>query len=131
MSSIEINEELLDQKLAHLEEARSWSSRVISKLETMIRTADDYTLFRVNPLQYAKEKLMAETEAVELFLYASKAGLFEMGVDDVGDEYPVRFNGALVPESGIFLRTATFGVRPVVTLKVLFRRPRMLVVLTR
>lgn len=78
MPSLELNEELLDQKLAQLEEARSWSSRVISKLETMIRTADDYSLFRVNPLQYAKDKGMAEAEAVELFLRASKVGLFEM-----------------------------------------------------
>ena len=78
MSSIQLNEQLLDQKLARLEEARSWSSRVISKLETMIRTADDYSLFRVNPLQYAKDKGMADAEAVELFLHASKAGLFEM-----------------------------------------------------
>jgi len=62
MSSILLNEPLLDEKLAQLEEARSWSSRVISKLETTIRTADDYALFRVNPLQYAKEKGMAEAE---------------------------------------------------------------------
>ncbi len=62
MSSIQLNEPLLDEKLAQLEEARSWSSRVISKLETAIRTADDYALFRVNPLQYAKEKGMAEAE---------------------------------------------------------------------
>jgi hypothetical protein len=78
MQSIQLNEALLDEKLARLEEARGWGSRVISKLETMIRTADDYSLFRINPLQYAKEKGMTETEAIELFLHASKVGLFEM-----------------------------------------------------
>ncbi len=77
MSSLPLNEPLLDEKLAQLEEARSWSSRVISKLETMIRTADDYALFRVNPLQYAKEKGMAEAEAIDLFLPTAKVGLFE------------------------------------------------------
>jgi len=30
MSSIQLNEQPLDEKLAQLEEARSWSSRVIS-----------------------------------------------------------------------------------------------------
>jgi len=78
MPSILLNEPLLDEKLAQLEEARSWSSRVISKLETTIRTADDYALFRVNPLQYAKERGMAENEAIDLFLHATKFGLFEM-----------------------------------------------------
>jgi len=77
MSGIQLNEPLLDEKLAQLEEARSWSSRVISKLETTIRTADDYALFRVNPLQYAREKGMAENEAIDLFLPAAKVGLFE------------------------------------------------------
>jgi len=77
MSSIFLNEPLLDEKLAQLEEARNWSSRVISKLETAIRTADDYALFRVNPLQYAKEKGMAEAEAIDLFLHAAKAGRFQ------------------------------------------------------
>ena len=77
MSGIQLNEPLLDEKLAQLEEARSWSSRVISKLETTIRTADDYALFRVNPVQYAKDKGMAENEAIDLFLPAAKVGLFE------------------------------------------------------
>lgn len=78
MSSPSLNEQLLDQKLAALEEAHSWSPRVISKLETMIRTAEDHTLFRVNPLQYAKDKGLPEPEAIDLFLHAAKIGLFEM-----------------------------------------------------
>ena len=77
MSPLQLNEPLLDEKLAQLEESRSWSSRVISRLETTIRIADDYALFRVNPLQYAKEKGMAEAEAIDLFLHAAKVGLFE------------------------------------------------------
>jgi hypothetical protein len=75
MSGIQLNEPLLDEKLAQLEEARSWSSRVISKLETTIRTADDYALFRVNPLQYAKEKGMAEAEAIGQGHWAQPQGV--------------------------------------------------------
>jgi len=73
-----INESLLDKLLGELESARNWSPRVISKLESFIRTTEDYDLFRVNPIQYATEKNMAESEAVDLFLHCAKLGLFEM-----------------------------------------------------
>src|SRR5436853_7078249 len=78
MTDINLNEQQLDEQLSQLEQARPWSPRVISKLETFIRSAPDLDLFRVNPLQYAVERSMAETEAVDLFLQASKVGLFEM-----------------------------------------------------
>jgi hypothetical protein len=78
MPDIQLNETLLDEKLSALESARSWSPRVISKLETLIRTGDDFSLFRVNPAQYAIEKGMTENEAIDLFLHATKIGLFEM-----------------------------------------------------
>ena len=73
-----VNETLLDEKLAHLERAGNWSPRVISKLEAFIRTSDDYSTFRVDPLQYAAEKGMTENEAIDLFLNASKLGLFDL-----------------------------------------------------
>ncbi|MFC1975895.1 DUF5939 domain-containing protein [Chloroflexota bacterium] len=78
MSAIQINEQLLDEKFAGLEAVRQWSPRVISKLETMIHTADDYALFRINPVKYASDKGMSENEAIDLFLYGTKVGLFEM-----------------------------------------------------
>jgi class 3 adenylate cyclase len=73
-----INESLLDKYLGDLEGARTWSPRVISKLENFIRTAEEYDLFRVNPIQYATEKNVAESEAIDLFLHSAKLGLFEM-----------------------------------------------------
>src|ERR1700690_1552455 len=78
MSDSSLNETLLDEKLTLLESARSWSPRVISKLETMIRTADDYDLFRINPIQFATDKNISENESIDLFLHATKLGLFEM-----------------------------------------------------
>lgn len=77
-SMITINEAPLDEALGKLESARTWSPRVISKLENFIRTAEAYDLFRVNPIQYAAEKGMAESEAIDLFLHSAKVGLFEM-----------------------------------------------------
>lgn len=78
MSVIQINEPLLDEKLINLEEGRTWSPRAISRLETTIRTANDYDLFRINPIQFATAKNMAENEAIDLFLYGTKVGLFDM-----------------------------------------------------
>lgn len=72
------NEAVLDDLLGQLESIRSWSPRVISKLENMIHTGDDYALFRINPIQFAIEKGIAETEAIDLFLYSAKLGIFEM-----------------------------------------------------
>ena len=39
---ITVNESLLDEHLGKLEGARTWSPRVISKLESFIRSAEDY-----------------------------------------------------------------------------------------
>ena len=75
---IKINEKLLDQKLEELEKSRSWSPRVIAKLENSIRFEDDFSLFRINPLKFGNEKNISEQEAIDLFLYGSKAGLFDM-----------------------------------------------------
>lgn len=73
-----INERFLDEKLADLEKSKSWSPRVISKLEGLIRTGDDHALFRVNPIKFAADRQLAEAESIDLFLYASKTGLFQM-----------------------------------------------------
>src|SRR5262249_41200020 len=54
----------------------TWSPRVISKLETTVRAASDDDLFRVNPIEWAQSRNIDEYEAVDLFLYSAKAGLF-------------------------------------------------------
>ena len=73
-----VNEKLLDERLAALEAARGWSPRLVSKLESHIRSADDAALLRINPISFATEKNLAEDEAIDLFLHASALGLFEM-----------------------------------------------------
>jgi len=78
MPDIKVNEQQLDEQLSQLEQARHWSPRVMSKLETFIRSAPDFDLFRVNPVHYAVERSMTEAEALDLFLHATKVGLFEM-----------------------------------------------------
>ena len=73
-----VNEQLLDERLAALEEARAWRPRLISKLESHIRTADDLALFRINAFSFAKERHLPENEIIDLFLHATALGLFSM-----------------------------------------------------
>ena len=73
-----INESALEERLARLEAAKSWSPRVVSRLETLIRSAPDEAVFRINPIRFADERGIAETESIDLFLHATLAGLVEM-----------------------------------------------------
>jgi len=71
-----LDEALLDDRLGELEKLRAWSPRVISKLESFLRTTDEWALFRANPFVFAEERGVNEEEAVDLFLLASRVGLF-------------------------------------------------------
>ena len=73
-----VREDLLDDRLAKLETVRAWSPRLLSRLETHIRSADDDALFRINPFTFARERSLREDEVIELFLYATSLGLFGM-----------------------------------------------------
>jgi class 3 adenylate cyclase len=73
-----VDERMLDEGLARLEAARPWSPRVVSRLEALIRAADDAALFRVNPFTFASQRGLDEGEAIDLFLHAAALGLFEM-----------------------------------------------------
>jgi class 3 adenylate cyclase len=87
----EIEDRLIESKMTEIEQARSWSPRVISKFETLIRSGDDLSLFRVNPLAFARDRAMAEAECIDLFLHATRSGLVEMNWD------------VICPQSGMVL----------------------------
>jgi class 3 adenylate cyclase len=44
----------------------------------LLRAGTDEALYRINPIQFATEKSIAEAEAIDLFLHACVAGLFDM-----------------------------------------------------
>src|ERR1700743_362679 len=75
---IVIDEKKLEERLGTLEAAKSWSPRVVSRLETLLRSDADEALYRINPIRFAPEKSIAETEAIDLFLHACAVGLFDM-----------------------------------------------------
>ena len=78
-----IQERFLERKMTDIEQARSWSPRVISKFETLIRSGDDLSLHRINPLAFARDRGIAEPESIDLFLHATRNGLFDMSWDVV------------------------------------------------
>jgi class 3 adenylate cyclase len=88
-----IDEGLLESKMTQIEQARSWSPRVISKFETLIRSGDEVSVHRANPLAFARDRGVAGPEAIDLFLYAARAGLVDMHWD------------ILCPHSGLILES--------------------------
>ena len=73
-----IDEKKLEERLTALEAAKTWSPRVVSRLETLLRSADETALFRINPIRFATDKGIAVSEAIDLFLHGTLVGLFEM-----------------------------------------------------
>src|SRR5947209_19881232 len=76
--SLPVNERVLSQRLGAVGSARGWSPNVLPELERFIRTADDYDLFRVNPIQYGALVDLSEADATELFVHAARVRRFEM-----------------------------------------------------
>jgi class 3 adenylate cyclase len=88
-----IDERLLENKMTQIEQARAWSPRVISKFETLIRSGDEVSVHRANPLAFARDRGVAEPESIDLFLHATRAGLVDMHWD------------ILCPHSGLVLES--------------------------
>ena len=78
-----MDEQLLERRMTEIEQARPWSPRVVSKFETLIRSGDDLALYRINPLAFARDRSISEAESIDLFLHASRSGLFDMNWDVV------------------------------------------------
>lgn len=88
-----IDERLLESKMTQIEQARAWSPRVISKFETLIRSGEEVSVYRANPLAFARDRGVAEAESIDLFLHAARAGLIDMHWD------------ILCPHSGLVLES--------------------------
>src|SRR5437879_5784907 len=88
-----VSEALLESRMIQVEQARAWSPRTIAKLEGLIRSGDEAELYRTNALAFGADRAIEAMEAVDLFLHASRAGLFKMSWD------------VLCPQSGMVLET--------------------------
>lgn len=72
-----VNESELGARLERVA-ATGVEPTLVAGLDHLIRDADDIELFRVNPLSYARVAEIDEVASIELFLHATKTGLFQM-----------------------------------------------------
>ena len=52
-----MDERLLESKMTQIEQARAWSPRVISKFEALIRSGEEVSVYRANPLAFARDQI--------------------------------------------------------------------------
>jgi class 3 adenylate cyclase len=88
-----VDEPFLERKMTQIEQVRGWSPRVISKFESFIRSGDEVAVYRANPLAFARDRGVAQPEAIDLFLHAARSGLLDMHWD------------ILCPQSGLVLES--------------------------
>ncbi|MGE5707235.1 MAG: DUF5939 domain-containing protein, partial [Bacteroidota bacterium] len=69
----------LDDRLRLLQ--GDFSPETLRTLRDFLAGATDAELFRINPLRFAEEHGMSEGEAIELFIHATHAGIFEFSWD--------------------------------------------------
>ena len=65
-----IDKRILETRMMEIERARPLGTRVISKFEQLIRDGDDLSLYRINPLAFARDRTIGEAESIDLFLHA-------------------------------------------------------------
>jgi class 3 adenylate cyclase len=67
----------LPARLDAVREAGGFDRAVVDAFDQFVRTAPDEDLFRTNPYRYAAMTGITEQQAVDLFLYATHAGILE------------------------------------------------------
>ena len=65
-----IDKRILETRMMEIERARPLGTRVISKFEQLIRDGDDLSLYRINPLAFARDRTIGAAESIDLFLHA-------------------------------------------------------------
>lgn len=73
-----VNKDALEERLSVLARARDWPPEVLDAVRRAIETAEDHALFQMNPMSFAKAESLDSELGVELFLQATRAGLFRM-----------------------------------------------------
>ncbi|GBF51626.1 adenylate/guanylate cyclase catalytic domain protein [Leptospira ryugenii] len=68
---------ILTQKFENLRLFPKLRPELLSKAEGYIRKSATAELLRVNPLRFAKDQNVSEEESIDLFVHATKVGLFD------------------------------------------------------
>ncbi|HVO29729.1 MAG TPA: DUF5939 domain-containing protein, partial [bacterium] len=71
--------------MAHLEDRIGaiairgrFTPELLQRFRTWVETAPDEALFRINPVQFASSFGVSENEAIDLFVHAAHAGIFDL-----------------------------------------------------
>lgn len=67
----------LDRGLEILTARNRFDAPTLKRLSSFLREAPEEALFRMSPLRFANEQGISERDAIDLFLYATHAGLLE------------------------------------------------------
>ena len=70
-----IDEKKLEERLVALDAAKSWSPRVVSRLEMLLRSGTDEALYRINPIQFATFRCSGASSIFSTPLFGTMAPL--------------------------------------------------------
>jgi len=69
--------ERLAHRLKPVRDTCRFSVSLLDRFATWVERAPDEDLFRVNPLQFAEREGVSPKDAVDLFVHAAHAGIFD------------------------------------------------------
>ncbi len=76
MMQLKMNVRSLDEKLFSITQSSPPLETALPLFRKYIEEADDFDLFRINPFYFAKNHDLSDSQSIDLFLHATKAGLF-------------------------------------------------------
>ncbi|MBS2032061.1 MAG: adenylate/guanylate cyclase domain-containing protein [Deltaproteobacteria bacterium] len=88
-----MNTDNLRHRLEPLRESGRFDAALLERLHRFVAESSDEALFRVNPVSFARDQKISERDAIDLFVHATRAGLFDFAW------------GLLCPICGSFITT--------------------------
>ncbi|MEK8016790.1 MAG: DUF5939 domain-containing protein [Candidatus Parabeggiatoa sp.] len=78
-----INESILQQKIQSLLQYPILNKQSVKTVADILKTQDDWSLFRINPLHFAKQHGLNEHDCLDIFVHGAKIGLFDLSYEMV------------------------------------------------
>lgn len=72
-----MNTDTLQHRLEPVRDSGRFSGPTVDAFARWVAEAPDHELFRVNPLAYARQHGLSERDAIDLFVHAARAGIFD------------------------------------------------------
>ncbi len=73
-----INESILQQKIQSLLQYPTLNQESVKKVGDILKTLDEWRLFRINPLRFAKQHSLNDNDSIDVFVHGTKIGLFDL-----------------------------------------------------